>query len=190
MRSILAYIGLGSNLANPLRQLQRACRALEELPDSRLLRCSAFYRSRPLQTGTETGPAGSAVEQPEYINAVAAVETGLAPLALLDALLAIEQDQGRIRNGQRWGARTLDLDILLYGQEIITESRLTVPHPGMAEREFVLYPLAQIAPRLVLPDGRPLSGLLAKCPLRGMQQLDTGPELERMDDKAYSGTVQ
>lgn len=187
MKSTLAYIGLGSNLANPQRQIQRACRALAVLPDSRLLRCSAFYRSRPLQTGVETGPHG-AVEQPDYINAVAAVETGLTPLALLDALLAIERDQGRVRDGHRWGARTLDLDILLYGQEIIIEPRLTVPHPGMAEREFVLYPLAQIAPRLVLPDGRPLSDLLAKCPLRGMQQLDPGPE--RMDDKAYSGTVQ
>jgi len=185
--SILAYIGLGSNLARPRLQLQRACRALVQLPDSRLCRCSPFYRSRPLSIATKA-EAGITAEQADYINAVVELETTLGPLALLDALQAIERAQGRVRTGQRWGARTLDLDILLYGQEIIAEPRLTVPHPGMAEREFVLYPLAHIAPRLVLPDGQSLSDLLAKCPLRGMQQLD--PEPERMDDEAYSGTVQ
>lgn len=186
---ILAYIGLGSNLGKPLQQLQRACRALAVLPHSRLCLCSPFYRSQPLPTGRAAGQGVvAAAQQPEYINAVAALETGLRPLELLEALQVIEQAQGRERDGQRWSARTLDLDILLYGQEIITNPRLTVPHPGMAEREFVLYPLAQIAPQLVLPDGQRLSDLLTKCPLRGLRRLYPPPE--RMENTAYSGSKQ
>jgi len=185
---VLAYIGLGSNLGDPQQQLKRACRALADLPHSHLRRCSPFYRSQPLPTGETAGHGVTTEPQPDYINAVAALETGLSPLELLDALQAIEQIQGRQRNGQRWRARTLDLDILLYGQEIITSPRLAVPHPGMAEREFVLYPLAQIAPQLVLPHGQRLSELLAKCPLRGLQRLYPLPE--RMDNTAYSGSKQ
>jgi len=171
---VMSYIGLGSNLNDPEQQLQQACRALASLPQCRLIQCSSLYRSKPLllddtDKDAETSPAGAG--QPDYINAVVALETDLLPLALLDALQAIELAQGRDRSGLRWGARTLDLDILLYGQKILDESRLCVPHPGLAGREFVLYPLYQIAPQLVLPDGQRLKDRVDGCPLRGLQRL-------------------
>jgi len=171
----MAYIGLGSNLAGPEQQVQQACVALAALPQCRLLHCSSLYRSMPLRLEGVPLEADASVyaldDQPDYINAVVALETGLTPLALLDALQQMELDSGRDRNGPRWGPRTLDLDILLYGQHIIDEPRLCVPHPGLAEREFVLYPLYQIAPQLVLPDGQRLKDRVAVCPLRGLQRL-------------------
>lgn len=111
------YIGLGSNLAEPLRQLQAALAAIAELPHSQLVTTSSFYASDPL------GPP----DQPRYVNAVAALDTELAPLELLDALQRIEQEQGRVRKAERWGPRTLDLDILLFGNRLLSEERLTVP---------------------------------------------------------------
>lgn len=124
--------------------------------------CSSLYRSAPL------GPAN----QPDYVNAVMAVETALAPLALLDALQALETAFGRVRHGERWGPRTLDLDILLYGSEILATDRLTVPHPGLAEREFVLYPLQEIAPDLNIPGLGPLADLVRRCPRRGLSVIE------------------
>lgn len=155
------YIGLGSNLADPVRQLRGALNALAELSDSRLSAVSSFYASDPL------GPP----DQPRYMNAVACLETTLEPLQLLDALQAIEQSQGRVRKDERWGPRTLDLDILLFGQRHIAEPRLQVPHYHMHARAFVLYPLAEIAAGLVLPDGRPLQALLEACPFEGLERL-------------------
>lgn len=155
------YIGLGSNLAEPQAQLRGALAALAELPDSRLLATSSFYASDPL------GPA----DQPRYLNAVAALDTQLAPLALLDALQAIELTQGRVRKAERWGPRTLDLDILLFGERRLDEPRLRVPHYHMHVRPFVLYPLAELAPDLRLPDGRALRELLAACPFVGLERL-------------------
>ncbi|OWJ94278.1 2-amino-4-hydroxy-6-hydroxymethyldihydropteridine diphosphokinase [Pseudomonas sp. A46] len=155
------YIGLGSNLADPVRQLRGALNALAELSDSRLSAVSSFYASDPL------GPP----DQPRYMNAVACLETTLEPLQLLDALQAIEQSQGRVRKDERWGPRTLDLDILLFGQRRIDEPRLQVPHYHMHARAFVLYPLAEIAAGLVLPDGRPLQALLEACPFEGLERL-------------------
>lgn len=155
------YIGLGSNLADPVRQLRGALNALAELSDSRLSAVSSFYASDPL------GPP----DQPRYMNAVACLETTLGPLQLLDALQAIEQSQGRVRKDERWGPRTLDLDILLFGQRRIAEPRLQVPHYHMHARAFVLYPLAEIAAGLVLPDGRPLQALLEACPFEGLERL-------------------
>ncbi|MGQ7817332.1 2-amino-4-hydroxy-6-hydroxymethyldihydropteridine diphosphokinase [Metapseudomonas furukawaii] len=155
------YIGLGSNLADPVRQLRGALNALAELSDSRLSAVSSFYASDPL------GPP----DQPRYMNAVACLETTLEPLQLLDALQAIEQSQGRVRKDERWGPRTLDLDILLFGQRRIAEPRLQVPHYHMHARAFVLYPLAEIAAGLVLPDGRPLQALLEACPFEGLERL-------------------
>lgn len=158
------YIGLGSNLAEPLRQLQAALAAIAELPHSQLLTTSSFYASDPL------GPP----DQPRYVNAVAALDTALAPLELLDALQRIEQEQGRVRKAERWGPRTLDLDILLFGDRLLSEARLTVPHYHMHARAFVLYPLAEIAPTdLQLPDGRRLEQLLAACPYVGLERLVT-----------------
>ncbi|MDD1509602.1 2-amino-4-hydroxy-6-hydroxymethyldihydropteridine diphosphokinase [Pseudomonas sp. CNPSo 3701] len=153
------YIGLGSNLAEPTEQLRQALVALEQLPDTRLAAVSSFYVSDSLLPG-----------QPRYTNAVAALETGLEPLQLLDALQAIELDQGRERH-ERWGPRTLDLDILLFGQRLIDEPRLRVPHYHMHARAFVLYPLAELADGLQLPDGRHLSELLAACPFEGLERL-------------------
>lgn len=158
------YIGLGSNLAEPLRQLQAALTAIAELPHSHLVATSSFYASDPL------GPP----DQPRYVNAVAALDTALAPLELLDALQRIEQEQGRVRKAERWGPRTLDLDILLFGDRLLSEARLTVPHYHMHARAFVLYPLAEIAPTdLQLPDGRRLEQLLAACPYVGLERLVT-----------------
>lgn len=161
----IVYIGLGSNLDGPEQQIQRACRALAVLPQSRLISVSSLYRSQPLLL------EGLAPGQADYINAVAALETGLQALALLDSLQMIERLQGRVHGGPRWGPRTLDLDILLYGEETLNEERLCVPHPGLAVREFVLYPLYQIAPQLTLPGGQQLKHIVAKCPLRGLQRL-------------------
>ena len=159
---IISYIGIGANLSQPLQQAKAAIIALSQLSQSRLLAVSPLYCSKPL------GPA----DQPDYINAVAKVETRLEAEALLDALQAIELSQGRERKEERWGPRTLDLDILLYGNHTIQTSRLTIPHYHMAEREFVLYPLADIAADLTLPDGSKLHTLLAQCPMNGWQQLD------------------
>jgi len=149
-----AFIGLGSNLDNPIQQVSEALEELGQLPRTELMRHSRLYRSDPV------GPEG----QPDYINAVALIRTELEPLALLDALQNIEAAHQR-RRTQRWGPRTLDLDLLLYSNEVIATERLTVPHPFMAQREFVLYPLAEIEPQLRMPDGTSLQALLNKCPV-------------------------
>lgn len=149
---IRAYIGLGSNLADPAGQIRDAFRALASLPQSRLAGQSPLYRSAPV------GPQ----DQPDFINAVAALDTALSPLALLDALQGLEQAAGRERR-RHWGERTLDLDLLLYGDQHIASPRLTVPHPHLHERAFVLVPLAALAPDLHLPDGQPVTYWLARC---------------------------
>ncbi|OCW26881.1 2-amino-4-hydroxy-6-hydroxymethyldihydropteridine diphosphokinase [Pseudomonas sp. S3E12] len=154
------YIGMGSNLAAPDQQLRSAIEALAQLPDTCVAGVSAFYQSDSLLPG-----------QPRYTNAVAALDSRLAPLDLLDALQAIENDQGRERL-ERWGPRTLDLDILLFGDRLIDEPRLKVPHYQMHLRAFVLYPLAELAPAaLQLPDGKRLSALLEACPFVGLERL-------------------
>ncbi|MFL7965993.1 2-amino-4-hydroxy-6-hydroxymethyldihydropteridine diphosphokinase [Pseudomonas kielensis] len=156
------YIGMGSNLAEPAEQLRSAVQALAQLPDTQLAGISAFYQSDSLLPG-----------QPRYTNAVAALDSHLAPLDLLDALQAIETGQGRERL-ERWGPRTLDLDILLFGDRLIDEPRLKVPHYHMQARAFVLYPLAELAPAdLRLADGRLLKDLLAACPFVGLERLPT-----------------
>ncbi|WP_458128483.1 2-amino-4-hydroxy-6-hydroxymethyldihydropteridine diphosphokinase [Pseudomonas sp. Z2-11] len=154
------YIGMGSNLAEPAEQLRSAVKALARLPETRLAGVSAFYQSDSLLPG-----------QPRYTNAVAALDSNLAPLDLLDALQAIETGQGRERL-ERWGPRTLDLDILLFGDHLIDEPRLKVPHYHMHARAFVLYPLAELAPAdLRLADGRLLKDLLAACPFVDLERL-------------------
>ena len=149
-----AYIGLGSNLGEPLDQIRQALQELAQLPDTRMLRHSSLYRSDPV------GPPG----QPDYINAVALLKTRLTPLQLLDVLQALEQTHQRVRR-QHWGPRTLDLDILLYAQVHCNEARLTLPHPYLYARSFVLAPLAEIAPELVLPNGRNITQALSECPM-------------------------
>ncbi|NQD38998.1 2-amino-4-hydroxy-6-hydroxymethyldihydropteridine diphosphokinase [Permianibacter sp. IMCC34836] len=163
--SVRAYIGLGSNLAEPIRQVQQAIDALAILPLSRLVARSSLYRSAALtRPDCETA-------QPDYINAVAAIETSLAPQALLAALLQIEQRQGRTRGAERWTARTLDLDLLLYGNLQLQTPALTVPHYALTERAFVVLPLHEIAADLQLPDGRRVSELAATYTGSGVQRL-------------------
>lgn len=160
--AVIAYIGLGGNLQDPLALLRSARLAIQAIPNMREVACSSYYRSAPM------GPT----DQPDYVNAVQAVETTLDPQSLLKALQALEHSHGRVRNGLRWGPRTLDLDILLYGNEQIGEANLIVPHIGIAEREFVLYPLAEIAPAdLAIPGKGRLQELLAHCPLRGLEKI-------------------
>lgn len=158
---MLAYIGLGSNLDNPRAQIEQAFTALANISNTNLLTCSPLYRS------SAVGPG----DQPDYINAAAALETSLTPLALLDALQAIEQHHRRVRI-EHWGPRTLDLDILLLDQQTIDSERLRVPHPYLTQRNFVLYPLVDIAPDLVLPDGKALQELIAQCPTDGLTRLE------------------
>lgn len=158
---MLAYIGLGSNLENPRAQVEQALVELATIPQSHLLAKSPLYRSAPV------GPC----EQPDYINAAALLETSLTPLALLDALQAIEQSHQRVRI-EHWGPRTLDLDILLLDQQAIDSERLKVPHPYLTQRNFVLYPLADIAPELRLRDGTSLQQLIAQCPRDGLAPIE------------------
>jgi len=160
---VTAFIGLGSNLEDPEAQLRAALLELAELPDTRLIARSPFYRSAPV------GPPG----QPDYINAVAALDTRLQPQELLAGLQAIEQAHGRRRAGLRWGPRTLDLDLLLHGDQALSTPALTLPHPRLTERAFVLRPLADIAPGLVLPDGTTVETRLRRCPQGGVVRLET-----------------
>ncbi len=136
-----AYVGLGSNLNGPARQLASAFELLTEIPDTRLLRRSSLYRSAPF----------GGIEQPDFINAVAALLTRLPAGDLLRELQHIEQRRGRERGEVRWGPRVLDLDLLVYSDQRIDDPDLVVPHPGIAERNFVLLPLQEIAPGLSVP---------------------------------------
>jgi 2-amino-4-hydroxy-6-hydroxymethyldihydropteridine diphosphokinase len=154
------FIGLGSNLDEPLAQLQHALTALDALEHCQLGRVSPFY----------SNPAVGPGIQPDYVNAVAELFTTLDAHALLARLQAIESARGRVRN-ERWGARTLDLDLLLYDAETIASDTLQVPHPRIRERNFVLYPLYDIAPDLRFPDGTPLKALLDCCPDAGLHRL-------------------
>lgn len=154
------FVALGANLEDPKAQLDNALMALSSLAENQSLKVSPYYHSTPM----------GEVAQPDYINAVASFETKLTPLTLLDALQHIENTQGRVRK-ERWGPRTLDLDLLLYGDAIIDEPRLKVPHYGMKERSFVLVPLAAIAPDLVLPCKTPLQSLISEKFLAELQLL-------------------
>ncbi|SJM95986.1 2-amino-4-hydroxy-6-hydroxymethyldihyropteridine pyrophosphokinase [Crenothrix polyspora] len=159
---ITAYIGMGSNLADPVEQLYRAHKAISAMDGVTELTMSSFYHSPPM------GPQ----DQPDYVNAVLAVTTRLSPLDLLHGLQTIENEQGRVR-GERWGARTLDLDVLLYGDQCIDLPELTVPHVGLTQRAFVLYPLHEISPQLYVPNKGELKDLLARCPMAGLKRLDS-----------------
>ena len=156
-----AWIGLGSNLDNPVEQIRTAVAELGDLAGCSLRAASSLYRSPPM------GPA----DQPDYVNAVARLGTGLAALALLDALHDIEMRHGRKR-GRHWGERTLDLDLLVYGREVIDTQRLTLPHPGIAERNFVLYPLAELDRGLVIPGLGRIEDLLERCPDTGLSRIE------------------
>ena len=158
----LAAIGLGANLGDAAATLREAIAELARLPRTELLRASQLYRT----------PAWGVTEQPDFINAVALVETTLSPRDLLDALLAIERSFGRTRlDGERWGPRTLDLDLLLHGDAMIDEPGLRVPHPHLHERAFALLPLAEIAPEVEIPGIGMVGKLAAGMAVDGIEAL-------------------
>jgi 2-amino-4-hydroxy-6-hydroxymethyldihydropteridine diphosphokinase len=158
---VVAHVALGSNLGERRAHLDAARAALDALPGTRLLAASALYETAPV------GPPG----QQDYLNAVVRLSTTLAPLGLLDALLAIEQSRGRVR-AERWGPRTLDLDLLLHGDAVLHHPRLTLPHPAMLARAFVLAPLHDLAPDLVLA-GRTVAQHLGSLDRSGVRRLAT-----------------
>ena len=159
--TIDAYIGLGSNLQNPQKQIASALLQLDLLPQSSLYMHSSLYLSRPM------GPA----DQPAYINAVAWLKTRLQPRTLLCELQAIELQHGRERKSEQWGPRTLDLDILVYGNFSHTSQDLTIPHPGIKWREFVLYPLHEINKNLMIPGLGTVHRLKQRCQSNGLIKL-------------------
>lgn len=156
----LAYVALGSNLGDPRQQVLDAMQALDALADTRVLRRSRLYRT----------PPWGVLEQPSFVNAAVELDTGLSPHALLDALQAIERDAGRVR-GERNGPRTLDLDLLHMDGIHVDDARLTLPHPRIAERAFVLLPLADVAPALQLPPGDTVAAALARVDTHGCDVL-------------------
>ncbi len=160
-----AYVGVGSNLDDPASQVRRGYEALAELPDSCFATCSGLWRSAPM------GPP----DQPDFVNAVAAFLTRLEPRELLRALQAVETARGRPQDHARWGPRILDLDLLVLGGLVVREPGLSIPHPGIPERNFVLLPLAEIAPHLIVPG----MGSVAKL-LSGLG--GTAARIERMDN--------
>ncbi|MCU4675499.1 2-amino-4-hydroxy-6-hydroxymethyldihydropteridine diphosphokinase [Catenovulum sp. 2E275] len=155
---ITCYIGLGSNLADPLNQILNAVAAIKSLNFVADIKVSSLYASKPM------GPQ----DQPDYVNAVIQLNCHAGAIELLDSLQKIELEHGRERKDERWGPRTLDLDIILFGEQTLNTERLTVPHYGMKTREFVLYPLAELNPELILPCGTTLQTLLAKVPKNGL----------------------
>jgi len=147
------YIGIGSNLQRPVQQVQEAIAALSRHPSFELQACSSLYRSAPV----------GVLDQPEFINAVCHLRTGLAPEKVLLQLQQIENEAGRTRDGARWGPRTLDLDLLLYDDLVLETASLVIPHPRMHERAFVLYPLRELVPELEIPGRGPAGELADNC---------------------------
>lgn len=154
----LAYIALGSNQASPLEQVCSALDALATIPQSRRVATSSFYRTPPL------GPQ----DQPDYLNAAVILDTDLSADALLNHTQRIELEHGRVRKATRWGPRTLDLDLMLFGDEVIHTERLTVPHYDMKNRAFMLVPLLEIAPECRFPDGQSVATILARLSREGI----------------------
>jgi len=146
----IAFIGLGSNIKSPKQQIKSAIKSIEGIALTQVLKVSSLYKSKPI------GPQN----QNDYINAVAKIDTDLMPLELLECMQDIENQQGRIRK-EHWGPRTLDLDILMFGEEIIKDDKLTIPHAEIENRSFVLAPLAEIAPNCLIPDKGMARDLLA-----------------------------
>jgi len=158
----LAYVGLGSNLEEPTRQVEHALAALARLPATILRARSRLYRS----------PPWGLVDQPEFVNAVAEIDTLLPAPALMQELLGVERAAGRDRSGPRWGPRVLDLDLLLYAGQTSSEPQLQLPHPRMHERAFVLLPLAELAPALEIPGQGPISRLISRLDAAGCRAIE------------------
>jgi 2-amino-4-hydroxy-6-hydroxymethyldihydropteridine diphosphokinase len=160
-RWLPAYVGVGSNLGEPREQVVRALQALRHLPGSRLVVSSPLYRTQPL----------GAIEQPPFVNAVAGLVTQSTPEDLLAALRALERELGRAPPRERWGPRLIDLDLLVLGGETRASETLTLPHPGIEARDFVLYPLADIAPNLEVPGLGAVAALRGRVVNRGIERL-------------------
>jgi len=159
---IPAYVGVGSNLGDPRARVVEAIEALRRLPASRLVACSPLYRTAPF------GPVG----QPDFVNAVAGLLTQLGADAFFAALRNLEAALGRVRDGARWGPRRIDLDLLVFGSQCRAGEDLQLPHPGIAERAFVLHPLRDLAPQLVIPGVGRVEQLAARLPVTGVERLD------------------
>ena len=157
---VTAFVALGSNLDDPPSQVRAGLRAIADLADTRLISVSSLYRN----------PAVGYRDQPDFVNAVARIATHLAPRALLDALLEIERARGRVREFLN-APRTLDLDVVLYGDRVVEEPGLTIPHPRMLERAFVMVPLGEIAPEAIIPGAGPVAALAARIDGTGMTKL-------------------
>ena len=157
---MLAYIGLGSNLKGPRKQIEKALMSLSETKETTLLSVSSFYQSKPLLD----------IPGPNYLNVVCKIKTDLNALDLLNFCQEIEDNQQRVRE-VKWGPRTIDLDILLYGDQVLLSKRLTIPHPEMINRAFVLLPLFEIEPGLELPLLGPLNGLLERIKPSDVEKL-------------------
>ena len=159
-----AYVGAGSNLDDPIDQVRAGMLAIGEIEDTIVIRCSPLFRSGPL------GPQ----DQPDFINAVVSVLTRLKPVSLLSALQKIEADRGRERTSEQWGPRTLDLDLLSYSDVTMQDKSLTLPHPGVPNRNFVLLPWQEIAPHYRVPGLATVSTLAARAPNK--------PDIERLSE--------
>ena len=158
----IAYVGMGSNLDNPEQHILTAINDLSLIPGTIILAQAPLYRSAALGPG----------EQPDYVNSAAKLDTGLPAIRLLEHLMQIEEKHGRVRNNGRWQPRTLDLDLLLYGQRQIVEARLVVPHPEIKNRNFVLCPLCDITPELEIPGVGNVSELLAEIGMSDLERLN------------------
>ncbi|MBT4838516.1 MAG: 2-amino-4-hydroxy-6-hydroxymethyldihydropteridine diphosphokinase [Methylococcales bacterium] len=155
------FIGIGSNLNQPLQQIKTAIETLQKYTFIDVVKVSCLYYSKPLDNKA----------QPDYINGVILLKTNLSALDLLDVLQQIENQHGRDRSAERWSSRPLDLDILLYGSQQINNERLQIPHPGVGVRAFVLLPLAELAPDLTIPGLGKLKLLVKTCPTEGLQKI-------------------
>lgn len=162
--TIRVYIGIGSNLEDPVTQVKDAIEELEMLPDTILAARSSLYTGKPM------GPQ----DQPDYINAVVALDTLLSPEDLFARMMEIEKQAGRVRDGEQWGPRILDLDLLMYGKKKIDEAHLTVPHPAMHERDFVIIPLAEVAGNMKIPGHGLLSTLINQVENHSLKKVITG----------------
>jgi len=162
------FLGLGSNLEQPILQIQEAVDRIRDIPGVTVQKLSSMYRSPPM------GPQ----EQPDFVNAVAVIETNLSAKELLVFLQRIEDTQERDRSVERWGPRTIDLDILLFGDESVETAELTIPHKGVKQRPFFVYPIAEIAENLVFPDGENIIDVKSRCPMAGLQVIKVSSSKE------------
>jgi 2-amino-4-hydroxy-6-hydroxymethyldihydropteridine diphosphokinase len=161
--TIRVYVGLGSNLEDPVAQVLEAVEELEMIPDSILVSRSSLYRGKPM----------GIADQPDYVNAVVAMDTLLSAENFLQELIRIEDLQGRVRDGEKWGPRIIDLDLLMYGKQKINTPDLIVPHPGMHERDFVIIPLSELAGDVNVPGQGRLTALINKCENHSLRKLVT-----------------